>query len=137
MIIFDFPRMNFYEKIKQLSENRITFFRDGSHAFYKWSGTYFSHLVEEVAEANWENKWQNKVYLEDELGDVFWDYMCLLQSLKAEGKICGVDEVLERSYNKFVERVWIDGKWMVPWDETKKIQKKKLKEEHESVYGKE
>jgi len=127
--------MNFYEKIKTLSENRIAFFLEKNHEWYNGSGTYFSELVEEVAEAAIENKENNKVYLENELGDVFWDYICLLNSLKVEWKIDSIDSVLKRSYDKFSERSWVDGRGMIPWDEIKKTQKLKLEKEHNNMYG--
>ena len=135
IIFYDFPRMIFYEKIKELSKRRIASYIEGNNSFYQGSGTYFSKLVEEVAEAAVENKEDNRVYLEDELGDIFRDYMCLLQSLKSEWKIRWVEEVLERSYKKFVERVWVDGKgkWII-WDEIKKGQKIRLEKEHRVMY---
>jgi hypothetical protein len=75
------------------------------------------------------------VYLENELGDVFWDYICLLNSLKVEWKIDSIDSVLKRSYDKFSERSWVDGRGMIPWDEIKKTQKLKLEKEHNNMYG--
>jgi NTP pyrophosphatase (non-canonical NTP hydrolase) len=124
--------MNFYEKIRSLSGKRIESYLEWNDPFYGWSGTYFSKLVEEVSEAACENMENNKIYLENELGDIFRDYMCLLQSLKAEWKIESIDSVLERSYNKFIQRVGEHGKWLsTPWDEIKKIQKEALKKENE------
>ena len=128
--------MNFYEKIKALSKNRVASYLEWNDPFYGWSGTYFSKLVEEVAEAAVENKEDNKVYLQDELGDIFRDYMCLLQSLKAEWKIDDIEIVLEKSYKKFIERVGKNGKLLsTPWDEIKKVQKIRLEKEHRSMYG--
>jgi NTP pyrophosphatase (non-canonical NTP hydrolase) len=44
------------------------------------------------------------VLLEDELGDVFWDYICLLESLEQNGKI-QKDKVFKRCWRKFSERL--------------------------------
>jgi NTP pyrophosphatase (non-canonical NTP hydrolase) len=76
--------MDFYKKLEILASKRINTFYHTKHDFYKGSQTYFEEIHKEINEAEAENKINNKIYLEYELGDIFWDYMCLLQSLKAE-----------------------------------------------------
>jgi NTP pyrophosphatase (non-canonical NTP hydrolase) len=76
---------------------------------YKGSSTYFEQIREEIDEVQAEDREHNRVYLEDELGDVFWDYMMLCHALESEGKISSVDKVFERCYKKFSERIGEDG----------------------------
>ena len=79
---------NIIKKLNYISERRIEFFEAGGDKFdfYKWSKTYFEQIPLELEEALAENKQNNSVYLEDEFWDVFWDYLCLLNTLKAEWK---------------------------------------------------
>ncbi|MCH2189269.1 nucleotide pyrophosphohydrolase [Candidatus Gracilibacteria bacterium] len=131
--------MDIYQKLEQLSEKRVTYFLENldSLVWYGGSKKYFEELVQEIREAKDEHRENNSVYLEDELGDVFWDYLMLLQALKAEGKITSIDAVLQRSYNKFIERVGPDGSGGEGnWDEIKAGQKLRRKKEHEEKYGK-
>ena len=118
-----------YEKLKKLSENRMRYFASemANLVWYKGSENYFNELPNEVEEAKEQDKVNNHVYLEDELWDVFWDYLMLLQSLKHEWKITSIDAVIERAYTKFSERVWKDGYYnsedQHEWDRIKKWQK--------------
>jgi phosphoribosyl-ATP pyrophosphohydrolase len=124
--------MSWYKKVEALAWKRIVSYVEWNDPFYKGSGTYFTKLAEEVQEACDENKNMNRVYLEYELADIFRNYMCLLQPLKVEWKIDDIDDVLERSYNKFIERVGEEWKWvLLPWDEVKKVQKQKIQNEHD------
>ncbi len=131
-----------YEKLKKLAENRAKHFHENEDpsGWYKGSETYFHELPQEIWEAFDENKQNNSVYLEDELWDVFWDYLMLLNTLKLEWKIESVDNVIKRAYNKFSERVWKDGKvdiWTQwEWNKIKRGQKVKRQKEHEDKYGK-
>ena len=71
-----------------------------------------------------------QVFLEDELGDVFWDYICLLESLELSGKI-SKEKVFERCYRKFSERLSIfDGSDNGDWQTVKQKQKERLEKEH-------
>jgi NTP pyrophosphatase (non-canonical NTP hydrolase) len=91
----------------------------------------------ELEEALAENKQNNSVYLEDELWDIFWDYLCLLNSLKAEWKINSVGNVFKRAYRKFSWRInentW-ENNWL--WKDVKAKQKEELKKEHNLIYKK-
>ncbi len=121
-------------KIKELSWKRIKILINKKISFYKWSQTYLDWIKDEVEEVKAELRENNTVYLEDELGDIFWNYLCLLHSLEDEWKITSLDKVFERCYKKFSERVWYDGDWNKDWDEVKKIQKEELKKEHNKFY---
>ena len=127
-----------YQKLLDLSEKRIHFFTENMNAqgWYRGSKNYFTDLPIEIAEAKLEDRENNHVYLEDELWDVFWDYLMLLQSLKSEWKITSIDAVLEGAYTKFSERSGVDGKWAdSDWDIIKTMQKARRNKEHIEKYG--
>jgi len=129
---------NILKKLNLLAEKRIKFYsQDDDKDFYKWSETYFEQIPEELKEALDENKLNNSVYLEDELWDVLWCYLCLLNWLKSEGKITSIEKVFERSYKKFTWRI-VEKTWKNNWDwqEVKKVQKAELKEENDLKYKK-
>lgn len=129
-----------YEKLNKLSENRAKHFHENEDpsGWYQWSETYFEELPQEMSEALEENRENNSVYLEDELWDVIWDYLMLLNTLKLEWKITSVDAVLKRAYDKFSERVWKDGKKILwdqwEWNKIKRGQKVKREKEHREKY---
>ncbi len=127
-----------HKKIIELSDKRINFFLEnlGTCSWYKWHKTFLEAVKWELKEVEEELKEKNSVYLEDELWDVFWTYVCFLQSLKAEGKITSLERVFERSYKKFSERIsvktWENNS---DWDEVKKKQKEEIKNEHNNLYN--
>nr|MDD3719827.1 MazG nucleotide pyrophosphohydrolase domain-containing protein [Candidatus Gracilibacteria bacterium] len=133
-----------FQKILDLSESRISEFEedirkpDSLHKeFYIGFETYLRGLAEEIEETKDEIKYNNSVYLEDELGDVFWDYMCLLQSLQKRGYISSVEKVFERSYKKFSERIEANrqttGCKSECWKDIKRKQKEELKTEQDKI----
>lgn len=131
---------NIFKKIVNLSESRIKEFEEnkGMHGgFYRWHKTYIEWVECELKEACDEIRKNNSVYLEDELWDVFWDYICLLNSLKEEGYIESVENVFKRCDKKFGERIPFvrENKNEWAWWEIKKIQKQELKEEHNNKYN--
>ena len=68
------------------------------------SGFYTDEIKGEVDEVKAEMKKNNRIFLEDELGDVFWDYLMLLKILEKEGYIDSVENVFTHSFEKFQER---------------------------------
>ncbi|MFK7780032.1 MAG: MazG nucleotide pyrophosphohydrolase domain-containing protein [Candidatus Gracilibacteria bacterium] len=124
-----------HKKIKSLSAKRIKFFVESKIPFYKGHQTFLDGLKEEIQEAEEEIKNNNSVHLEDELGDVFWDYICLLHALENEGKISSIDNVLERCYKKFSGRILENGAGNGDWNEVKNKQKEELKIEHNRLYN--
>ncbi len=133
-----------FQKIIALSESRISEFEedikksDSLHKdFYVWYETYLKWIIEEIEEMKDEIKLNNSVYLEDELGDVFWDYVCLLHSLQKRWYISSVEKVFERSYKKFSERIEANRQtdWCKRecWKDVKKRQKEELKNEQSQI----
>lgn len=125
-----------HQKIKQLSENRIKYLIENPGSFYKWNETYFDAIKNELEEVEEQLKDNNSVYLEDELWDLFWVYLCFLYSLKSEWKISSVEKVFERAYKKISERIWNDWKNSWIWNDIKALQKEELKKEHNKIYPK-
>jgi len=103
-------------KIKKLAKSRIQEFIDTKNKWYYWHKTYVDWIDDEWQEAKDEIKPNNSVYLEDELWDVFWDYMCLLNSLEQEWLISSQEKVFERCYKKFSERIWAV-RQSIPWQD--------------------
>jgi NTP pyrophosphatase (non-canonical NTP hydrolase) len=93
------------QQLLTLSKARITSFLQMKDTRYQGSQTYFEEIRKEIDEAEAENKENNTIYLEDELGDIFWDYMMLLNALASEGKITNIEKVFERCYQKFSGRI--------------------------------
>lgn len=124
-----------YDKLRKLSATRIKHFIEHKIPFYKWHKTYIEWIKDELSEVEQELKDNNSVYLEDELWDILWNYLCLLHSLESEWKITSIDKVIERSYNKFTGRIWVNWDKWENWDEIKTLQKDKLKEEHNKKYN--
>ena len=100
---------HFISQILAVSKIRIAAFAAGKDSRYKGAETYFEQLRKEIDEAQTENKPDNHVYLEDELGDIFRDYVMLLNAMANEGKISSIEKVFERCYKKFSERIGEDG----------------------------
>lgn len=99
--------------------------------------TFLNGLYEEIDEAKEEIRKDNSVYLEDELGDVFWDIMMVLIALEKEWLITR-EKVFERAYNKFSERIdYVQSRdEMDSWEKIKKVQKIRRKKEHDDLYKK-
>lgn len=101
----------------------------GGHGFYNSPETFIDGLLAEIEEVKVEFKEDKRVLLEDELGDVFWNYICLLEALNSEWKI-NTKKVFERCYQKFSQRLNVaDGSDNGNWQDVKKMQKEKLFQE--------
>lgn len=119
--------MDEIKELIRLAKDKVNI--DSSNSWSTGSKTYLEEIRKELIEVETEIKANKKVYLEDELGDVLWDYINLLANLEKEGKI-KLGNVFKRSKKKYLER--INGiKSNISWDEIKKKQKKELKEEQD------
>jgi len=130
---------NIFEKLIKLADKRVDFHikNDKKNWVEKHSiDVYKKWLIWEVEEAFDEIKENNSVYLEDELWDIFWTYIVLLQGLQKKWYITSVEKVFERSFNKFSERLdyVVKNDYDGAWKEIKDIQKNKIKKEHEKNF---
>jgi NTP pyrophosphatase (non-canonical NTP hydrolase) len=108
---------------------------DQKNTWSEGSATYFNELKKEIDEVEEELLLGRSCYLEDELGDVFWDYLNLLHNLEQEGLI-NVESVFERSLLKFSERLSAISSGS-NWGAAKQTQKLRLEKEHQlSLAGK-
>jgi NTP pyrophosphatase (non-canonical NTP hydrolase) len=113
------------EQIFALIDEKISI--DRKSTWSHGSSTYFSEIHKELDEVAQELKKGRRVYLEDELGDVLWDYLNLLKNLDMEDRI-NMTKVFERCCKKYTERLTHD-----QWHIIKKRQKARLQEEQERV----
>jgi NTP pyrophosphatase (non-canonical NTP hydrolase) len=100
---------------------------DQDNTWSNGASTYLEEIKKEVDEVIEEIPLQRDAYLEDELGDVLWDYLNVLQALEQERGI-KTDAVIARACVKYEERIagLESGK---SWSEIKQVQKHKLAKE--------
>jgi NTP pyrophosphatase (non-canonical NTP hydrolase) len=98
-----------------------------------------NEILEEIEEVKEEIKPNNTPHLEDELGDILWGWLILVEKLKNQGLVTSHENILKRALKKYQERIEpligkpIDSK---TWQEVKAKQKKELKEELASLKSK-
>ena len=89
-------------------------------------------IAEEVQEVKEEIKPNNKAHLEDELSDILWGWLTLVENLKAEGLVGSHEEIFKRALKKYEERILVlkgTGEDHAIWKEVKAEQKLKLEDE--------
>ena len=92
-------------QIKKLNEiAKIKVDKDLKGTWSEGSITYLNGIHDELEEVIEELNSGRQCYLEDELGDVLWDYLCMIQHLELEKKIL-VNKVFDRVVKKYSERV--------------------------------
>lgn len=96
---------------------------------------YIDEMKGELEEVEEEIIPYNTVYLEDECGDVLWDYLNLLYTLKEEWYISSVERVFTRCLKKYTQRINDKEKWILR-DKTKTQQKKQRLEEAKQLWEK-
>ncbi|MDX2371040.1 MAG: MazG nucleotide pyrophosphohydrolase domain-containing protein [Colwellia sp.] len=119
----------YFEKLMDLSELKLK--RDLKGTWSKGSSTYFKALFDELDEVSEELHSDRQCYLEDELGDVLWDYLCLLKHLENEKKV-DINSLLQRANKKYDRRITgiTNGE---EWDAIKSEQKQLLKIEQKEL----
>ena len=110
------------------------------NSWYEWSTTYFECIKSEINEVKEELRVDNTIHLEDELWDILWTYLLLLEWLEKEWKITSFEAVFARAEKKYRQRIDAikdeptdEGKSRA-WKNVKIIQKAELKEEHNKKY---
>ncbi|GAA4842390.1 MazG nucleotide pyrophosphohydrolase domain-containing protein [Algivirga pacifica] len=119
--------MESFEKLLQIAKRKARF--DQKSNWSNGSATYLSEIKKEVDEVIEEIPLKRRCYLEEELGDVLWDYLNILLALEQETDI-RVSSVLDRACKKYDERIsGIESGQS--WDEVKQRQKIILAQEQE------
>ena len=117
------------DELIEIAKRKIA--RDQKGTWSKGSQTYYQAMFSELEEVKEEISSNRKCYLEDELGDILWVYLCLLRNLEVEGAI-SMDNVFKRATDKYKERV--DGiNAGLSWEDIKETQNKRLKKEQEQM----
>ena len=89
-------------------------------------------IIAEVEEVKEEMKPNNKVYLEDELSDILWGWLSLVENLKSEGLVGSHEAIFKRALKKYEERILpLKGtnEDHTIWKEVKRWQKAELQKE--------
>lgn len=89
-------------------------------------------ISEEVEEVKEELYAHNHAHLEDELGDILWGWMALVEKLNRQGYTGSHEDIFRRTLKKYEERIEpLDGTYKDydSWKEVKAKQKKVLEEE--------
>ncbi|WP_028973557.1 MazG nucleotide pyrophosphohydrolase domain-containing protein [Spirochaeta cellobiosiphila] len=94
------------------------------------SAVYMNELRGELEEVNDEIVSNRLCFLEDELGDILWDYINIIMCLEQEKGIT-LDSVIKRVFSKYDERIsgLESGQ---TWKEIKNKQKLRLEQEYSS-----
>lgn len=122
--------MQDFEKLIKIVKRKSAL--DQGNTWSNGSSTYLEEIKKEVDEVIEEMPKQRDCYLEDELADVLWDYLNVLQAIEQERGI-SIDSVLARVCHKYEERISGLESGMT-WAEIKQNQKLVLaKEQAESL----
>lgn len=118
--------MQHIDKLFQIAKRKSEF--DNSNPWYSGSQLYLTEMKNEVDEVVEEIPKHRRCYLEDELGDVLWDYFNAILSLEKEAGVT-LDSIIARACRKYEERVGAIENG-IPWDDVKQQQKKQLADEY-------
>ncbi|WPC75831.1 MazG nucleotide pyrophosphohydrolase domain-containing protein [Vibrio porteresiae] len=118
--------MNEFDTLLKIAARKATI--DANSDWYQGPETYLSGIESELNEVRAELNKHRRVYVEDELADVLWDYVNVLQALAKEQ---GIDpqRVLARACQKYQERVTAIEQDQ-SWDEVKRRQSVELAKAH-------
>ncbi|MFC3153456.1 MazG nucleotide pyrophosphohydrolase domain-containing protein [Litoribrevibacter euphylliae] len=113
------------EKLLEIARRKSVI--DQTSSWYSGSETYLTELKHEIDEVIEEIPRNRACYLEDELGDVLWDYLNILLALERESGI-DMGSVISRACRKYEERIsGIENGQL--WKDIKAQQKQALAEE--------
>lgn len=101
--------------------------RDLMGTWFQGSHTYLDALVDEILEVKSELQLGRQCFLEDELADLLWNIVCLIEHLELEDKI-NKKQVFKRALKKYSERV-TERQPNESWDDVKARQKLELEKE--------
>nr|WP_321273982.1 MazG nucleotide pyrophosphohydrolase domain-containing protein [uncultured Vibrio sp.] len=117
--------MKEFDELLSIATRKSEF--DLTNTWFKGVETYLVAIDKEVEEVREEIAEDRLCYLEDELGDVLWNYLNVLKALEREK---GIDpkKVLDRACNKYEQRVSAIESGS-SWETVKSKQKEALREE--------
>ena len=98
-------------------------------AKYMDSEWLLNAIVDEVQEVKEEIKPNNIAHLEDELSDILWGWLTIVEKLKDEGYVRSHEAILERGLKKYEQRILSlkgDERDHDIWKEVKARQKEEL-----------
>jgi NTP pyrophosphatase (non-canonical NTP hydrolase) len=72
------------DKLLELNKRRMDRLFEDNENRYTGARMYVTEMRQEIDEMEEQLKTNNVVYLEDELGDILRDYLCLLRGLEHE-----------------------------------------------------
>ncbi len=93
-------------------------------------------IVDEVQEVKDEIRPNNVAHLEDELSDILWGWLTIVEKLKDIGYVTSHEAILQRALKKYEERILPlngDKRDNDIWKEVKATQKEELKKEKKSL----
>jgi len=126
------------EKFNKLIElvdikNKIDIKRgDSKYMNIEWM---LNQIVEEVNEVKNEVKENNHIYLDDELADILWAWLMLVEKTHFKGLSSDINTIVDKAFSKYSQRVLpLKGTQedKTIWKNIKSIQKRRLEEEHRS-----
>ncbi|PNH89418.1 MazG nucleotide pyrophosphohydrolase domain-containing protein [Vibrio diazotrophicus] len=92
----------YFEQLLSIARRKSVI--DTTSDWFNGSQTYLNEMRTELDEVLEEIPLNRRCYLEQELGDLLWDYLNLLLALESETEI-QLESVLERACIKFQQRV--------------------------------
>lgn len=101
--------------------------RDLMGTWFHGSQTYLDALADEILEVKTELQLGRQCFLEDELADLLWNIVCLIEHLELEDKV-DQKQVFQRALKKYSERV-TERLPNETWNDVKARQKLELKKE--------
>ncbi len=93
-------------------------------------------LLSEIQEVKEEIRPDNQAFLEDELGDILWGWLVLVQKLKSKGFVSSHEAIIRRALKKYSQRIGAlkgDENDDQRWVEVKAEQKEVLEAEQGSM----
>ena len=101
-------------------------------AKYMDSEWLLNAIIDEVKEVKDEIKPNNVAHLEDELSDILWGWLTLVEKLKDDGYVTSHEAILKRGLKKYEQRILSlkgDERDHIIWKEVKAQQKEELERE--------
>ena len=120
------------EKLIELVAHKHKIDLKRGEAKYMNTDWLLNAIVDEVQEVKEEIKPNNIAHLEDELSDILWGWLTIVEKLKDEGYVTSHQAILERGLKKYEQRILPlkgDERDHGIWKEVKARQKVELEKE--------